>query len=184
VNQRMIKLIKSTKILNGVLNIQFFVDKNNNFYAYDPGFRLQGEAPHIYLNSINDFDNRSMLINFALTSSTNEPELNIKNDPYFKGKIATTVWVLLKQGKISNINGLDEIKNENFIIEVIQRFKVGEIVETEMLGTERQVFARIYCVVNDKIDQEKIYEKIKQTLKIEDEFGENMILDYMDINKI
>ena len=37
----------------------------------------------------------------------------------------------------------------------------------------------------NKIDiAEKIYEKIKQTLKIEDEFGENMILDYMDINKI
>ena len=28
VNQRMIELIMSTKILNGVLNIQFFVDKN------------------------------------------------------------------------------------------------------------------------------------------------------------
>ena len=184
VNQRMIELIKSTEILNGVLNIQFFVDKNQNFYAYDPGFRLQGEAPHIYLNSINDFDNRSMLINYALTSSTNEPNLNIKNDPFFKSKIATTIWVLLKQGKISKISGLDEIKNDNFIIEVIQRFKVGEIVEKEMLGTERQVFARIYCVVNNKIEQKNIYEKIKQILQIEDELGENMILDYMDINKL
>jgi biotin carboxylase len=184
VNQRMIELIKSTKILNGVLNIQFFVDINKNFYAYDPGFRLQGEAPHIYLNNINDFDNRSMLINFALTSSTNEPDLNIKNDPFFKGKIATTVWVLLKQGKITKITGLDEIKNDNFIIEIIQRFKVGEIVETEMLGTERQVFARIYCVVNNKTEQNNIYEKIKQILYIENELGENMILDYMDINKL
>jgi len=184
VNQRMIKLIKSTEILNGVLNIQFFVDKNKNFYAYDPGFRLQGEAPHIYLNYINNFDNRTMLINFALTSSTNEPNLNIKNDAYFKGKIASTVWVLLKQGKITNIKGMDDIKNDNFIIEVIQRFKLGEIVETEMLGTERQVFARIYCVVNNKMEQENIYEKIKNSLHILDEHGENMILDYMDINKL
>ena len=184
VNQRLIKLIKSTEILNGVLNIQLFVDKNKNFYAYDPGFRLQGEAPHIYLNYINNFDNRTMLINFALTSSTNEPNLNIKNDAYFKGKIASTVWVLLKQGKITNIKGMDDIKNDNFIIEVIQRFKLGEIVETEMLGTERQVFARIYCVVNNKMEQENIYEKIKNSLHILDEHGENMILDYMDINKL
>jgi hypothetical protein len=125
-----------------------------------------------------------MLINYALTSSTNEPDLNIKNDPFFKNKIATTVWVLLKKGKISKITGLDEIKNENFIIEVIQRFKVGEIVEEEMLGTERQVFARIYCVVNNKTEQKIIYEKIKQILQIENELGENMILDYMDINKL
>jgi hypothetical protein len=184
VNPKMINLIKRTQILNGVLNIQFFVDNDKNFYAYDPGFRLQGEAPHIYLNNINDFDNRSMLINFALTSSTNEPDLNIKNDPYFKGKIATTIWVLLKEGKISKISGLDEIKNDNFIIEVIQRFKVGEIVEPEMLGTERQVFARIYCVVNNITEQKNIYEKIKQILQIENDLGENMILDYMDINKI
>jgi biotin carboxylase len=184
VNQKMINLIKSTSVLNGVLNIQFFVDKDKNFYAYDPGFRLQGEAPHIYLNSINDFDNRSMLINFALTSNSNEPNIKIKNDPFFKGKIASTIWILLKQGKISNISGLDEIKNQSCIIEVIQRFKVGEIVETDMLGTERQVFARIYSVVNDKFEQEKIYNTIKHQLKIVDENGENMILDYMDINKI
>ena len=184
VNQRIIKLIKSTEILNGILNIQFFVDNNKNFYAYDPGFRLQGEAPHIYLNSINDFDNRSMLINFALTSRTNEPDLKIKNDPFFKGKIASTVWILLKQGKISNISGLDVIKNDSCIIEVIQRFKVGEIVEVDMLGTERQVFARIYCVVNNKKEQENIYEKIKQSLQIEDDYGENMILDNMGINKL
>jgi biotin carboxylase len=184
VNQKMINLIKSTSVLNGVLNIQFFVDKDKNFYAYDPGFRLQGEAPHIYLNSINDFDNRSMLINFALTSNSNEPNIKIKNDPFFKGKIASTIWILLKQGKISNISGLDEIKNQSCIIEVIKRFKVGDIVETDMLGTERQVFARIYSVVNDKFEQEKIYNTIKHQLKIIDEKGENMILDYMDINKI
>jgi biotin carboxylase len=184
VNQKMINLIKSTSVLNGVLNIQFFVDKDKKFFAYDPGFRLQGEAPHIYLNTINDFDNRSMLINFALTSNSNEPNIKIKNDPFFKGKIASTIWILLKQGKISNISGIDDIKNQSCIIEVIQRFKVGEIVETDMLGTERQVFARIYSVVNDKFEQEKIYNIIIHQLKIVDENGENMILDYMDINKI
>ena len=53
-----------------------------------------------------------------------------------------------------------------------------------MLGTERQVFARIYCVINNKTEQNNIYEKIKQILQIENEHGENMILDYMDINKL
>ena len=65
-----------------------------------------------------------------------------------------------------------------------EALKVGEIVETEMLGTERQVFARIYCVVNNKMEQENIYEIIKKSLHIFDENGENMILDYMDINKL
>lgn len=183
-NSKVINLIQSTGVQNGVLNIQYFVDKNNKFYAYDPGFRLQGEAPHLYLNQINKFDNRSMLINFSLTSSTNEPNLVVKNDPFFKGKIATTIWVLLNEGIIAKISGLDFIKNQECVFELIQRFKIGDKVENSMLGTERQVFARIYCVVNDKEELNKIYLKVKQNLRVINSVGGNMILDYMDIEKL
>lgn len=183
-NSKVISLIQGTGVQNGVLNIQYFVDKNSKFYAYDPGFRLQGEAPHLYLNQINKFDNRSMLINFSLTSSTNEPNLVDKNDPFFKGKIATTIWILLNEGIIAEISGLDYIKNQECVFEVIQRFKIGEKVENSMLGTERQVFARIYCVVNDKEELNHIYLKVKQNLRVINSGGENMILDYMDIEKL
>jgi biotin carboxylase len=183
-NSKVINLIRSTGVQNGVLNIQYFVDKNKLFYAYDPGFRLQGEAPHLYLNHINKFDNRSMLINFSLTSNTNEPFLKDKNDPFFKGKIATTIWILLNEGVVSDIIGLDFIKNQECVFEVIQRFKIGEIVEKNMLGTERQVFARIYCVVNDKEELNQIYLMVKHNLKVLNQDGLNMILDYMDVDKL
>ena len=64
----MSEMFKGLGISNGVLAIQFFVE-DNNYYAYDPGFRLQGEAMHIHINAINGFDHRKMLINFALTGS-------------------------------------------------------------------------------------------------------------------
>jgi biotin carboxylase len=64
----MMEMFKGLGINNGVLAIQFFVE-NDNYYAYDPGFRLQGEAMHIHINKINGFDHRTMLINFALTGS-------------------------------------------------------------------------------------------------------------------
>ena len=40
IHPRLIKMFKELKVDNGVMAIQFFVD-NENFYAYDPGFRLQ-----------------------------------------------------------------------------------------------------------------------------------------------
>jgi len=183
VNDKVVQLISDCGVKNGVLNIQFFVD-GNEFYSYDPGFRLQGEAPHLYLNNINGFDNRKMLINFALTSSPQEPHLKTKNDPYFKGKFAGTLWVLLKVGEIGWIHGLDEIKQVPEIFQVIQRLYEGDKVSQEMIGTERQVFGRFYIIADS---HEQLVDKIQfiqSTLKVSSTNNEDLVLEIFDLNKI
>lgn len=183
VHDKVARMISDTGVRNGVLNIQFFVEKNQ-FYAYDPGFRLQGEAPHLYLNEINGFDNRKMLINFALTSSTQEPLLKSKNDPYFGGKQAATLWVLLKENQIGQIRGLDAIHKMQDVFQIIQRLDVGDIVSKEMIGTERQVFARFYIVAESRKKLINDIKNIQQNLEIIDTSGQNMILEVFDTNKI
>ena len=170
-------------VMNGVLNIQFFVDEER-FYAYDPGFRLQGEAPHIHINSVNDFDNRRMLINFALTGNMGIDSLEERNDYLLNGKYACTIWVLLGPGKIGNIDGLNEIKDDESVNEVIQRFYLNDIVTNDMVGNEKQVFARIYLVEDS---QQLIKEKIlrfQKALRITDTDGKNMIIDWMDPSRL
>jgi hypothetical protein len=145
---------------------------------------LQGEAPHLYLNNINGFDNRKMLINFALTSSPQEPHLKTKNDPYFNGKYAGTLWVLLKVGEIGWIHGLDEIKQVPEIFQVIQRLYEGDKVSQEMIGTERQVFGRFYIIADS---QEQLVDKIQfiqNTLKVYNPNNEDLVLEIFDLNKI
>jgi len=182
VHDKVVNLIHDTGVENGVLNIQFFVDRGD-FYAYDPGFRLQGEAPHLYLKKINQFDNREMLINFALTSNTQQSDLNIKNDPFFKGKHAATLWVLLKEGEIGSVIGLEQIEKQQNVFQIIQRFFVGEKVSREMIGTERQVFARIYMVADSKLELKNTIEFVQENLKVCDNENTNMILEIFDINK-
>lgn len=183
VHEKVVNLIHDTGVENGVLNIQFFVE-GDNFYAYDPGFRLQGEAPHLYINEINDFDNREMLINFALTSSTQEPDLKIKNDPWFKGKHAATLWVLLKEGEVGQITGLDKIEKVPNVFQIIQRLYEGDKVSKEMIGTEKQVFARFYIIADSKINLKQNIKFIQDALKIYDDKNEDMILEKFEINKI
>ena len=183
VHNKVVNLIADTGVKNGVLNIQFFVD-GDQFYAYDPGFRLQGEAPHLYLNKINDFDNRKMLINFALTSSTKEPDLKLKNDASFRGKFAGTIWVLLKEGQIGQIIGLYEIKQFPANFQIIQRLNVGDQVSKEMIGTERQVFGRFYIVADSHKELIENIKFIQNTLKISNTDGEDMVLEIFDVNKI
>ena len=159
--------------------IQFFVE-NGRYYAYDPGFRLQGEAPHLIINAVNGFDHRRMLINFALTGSMGIDDLSVRNDYLLKGKYAGSLWILLKKGKIRKITGLKELDGDPNIIFMMQRFQEGDFVTETMLGTERQVLARIYVVCDSKEQYIKKIKKIEQGLDIRDEFNVNMVLTLFD----
>ncbi|TLP70587.1 acetyl-CoA carboxylase biotin carboxylase subunit family protein [Maribacter sp. ACAM166] len=178
VHPKLCELFKGLKIKDGILNIQFFVE-NNVIYAYDPGFRLQGEAPNIHLAHINGFDHREMLINYAFTGILGEDDFPERNDYLFKGQIACTIWVLLTEGMIDSIKGLNEIKADKNVVFVLERFETGDMIHSDMLGTEKQVFSRIYLVapsiteVNSKIDE------FKNLLEIVDNKGENMILEWL-----
>jgi hypothetical protein len=183
VHDKVVSLISDTGVKNGVLNIQFFVE-GDQFYAYDPGFRLQGEAPHLYLNQVNGFDNRKMLINFALTSSTQEPDLKTKNDPNFRGKFSGTLWVLLKEGEIGQIQGLEEVQKVPAVFKIIQRLFVGDKVSKEMIGTERQVFGRFYVVADSHSELVEKLKFIQNALKITNTINEDMVLEIYDLNKI
>ena len=178
VNPLMISFFEKLGIKNGVLNLQFFVN-DNQYYAYDPGFRLQGEAPHIHISEINKFDHRKMLLNYALSGSLGIDDFNEKNDCLFKNGYASTIWVLLKSGTIANIKGLDVIKSDKNVSFVMERFKENDMIEPNMIGTERQVFARIYLQCDEfEFLKEKIAE-FQQILEIKDIDGENMIIDWI-----
>jgi biotin carboxylase len=179
----MCKMFRGIGIKNGILAIQFFVD-GNQFYAYDPGFRLQGEAMHIYINEINGFDHRLMLINFALTGSMGVDDIDKRNDYLFHGKHACTLWVLLKSGRIKDISGLDELQDDLYVIFIMQRFSIGDIVLEEMVGNEKQVLARIYIVTETKLDLRTKINEIKTTLSVIDEKDNDMIVDLIDETKL
>lgn len=175
----LLRMFRGRDVRNGVLCVQFFVE-GGRFFAYDPGFRLQGEGPHIPIQAINGFDHREMLLNFALTASMGIDDLEIRNDFMFRGKRSCTLWVLLRSGIIASISGLDAIRRDSNVIFVLQRLKVGDHVTPEMVGTERQVLARIY-LVSDFAEQlaEKV-ERFRKELGVLDAKGNDMIVDWLD----
>ena len=179
----MSEMFKGIGINNGVLAIQFFI-KDKNYYAYDPGFRLQGEAMHIHINAINGFDHRKMLINYALTGSMGIKNLREKNDFLFRGKQCCTLWVLLNSGVIKNIYGLKELEKDSSVIFIMQRFNKGDEVLENMVGNEKQVLARIYIVSKTKEELVSKIHSIKSKLSVIDENGNEMIVDLLDTSKL
>lgn len=177
-----VRMFDSIGVKNGVLLIAGFYE-DGEFYVYDPGYRLQGEAPHLLMKAIHGFDQREMLIRFALTGSEGNIDLSKEDDPQFRGKHACTLWFLLKEGKIVKIEGLDDANHDSRIVANIQRLHEGDNVPSDWIGTERQVLTRLYMVCDSKEELGETINEYREKIKVYNEKGENMLLQGFDVNK-
>jgi biotin carboxylase len=150
-HDKFVRMFKSLEVKNGVLMVSAFIE-NNVLYVYDPGFRLQGEAPNIPVEAVNGFDQRSMLVEFALSGSMGAADLSHLNDCRFKGMHAATIWFLGSEGVIGSLVGLDELEGDPAVVGIVQRLFVGDEITSDMVGTEAQVVARVYIVCATRED--------------------------------
>lgn len=177
------EMIRALGVRNAVLYVSAFYE-NGKFYVYDPGFRLQGGGFHLILDSINGFDQRKMLINFALTGYMDSEGIREKNDPLMHGGSAAVIWFLLKKGVISNVEGLEYIYGSPFVRYYVKRFDVGDEVTSDMIGTERQVFLRLFLKCSNKSELKNVIRDFQSKLRVEDINGENLLLPSLDTDFI
>ncbi len=176
------RMFKDIGINNGVLMLSAFYE-NGEFYVYDTGFRLQGEAPHLIIDAIQGFDQREMLIRFALTGSEGDVDLEASDDAFLRGKWAATVWFLLKNGAINGIEGLEDIDNDKRVIANVQRLYVGDSVPEEWIGTEKQVMTRLYLVCDSKEELAEAISEYLDKVKVYDADGNNMLLSGFNVKE-
>lgn len=177
-----VRMFKEIGITDGILMLSGFYE-NGEFYVYDTGFRLQGEAPHLLIKAIQGFDQREMLIRYALTGSAGNLDLKEADDTYLRGKWAATQWFLLKQGKIAKIEGFDEMDNDPRVVANVQRLYEGDTISEEWIGNEKQVLTRLYLVCDSKQELADTLKEYAEKVKAFDENGNNMILKGFDIDK-
>ena len=157
--------------------------ENGDFYVYDTGFRLQGEAPHLLMKAIHGFDQREMLIRFALTGSEGDVDLKTDDDTRLRGKWASTLWFLLKEGTIDKIEGFESIYEDTRIVANIQRLHEGDEVLQEWIGNEKQVLTRLYIVCDSKQEPADCLKEYPAKVKVYDKYGNNMLLKGFDVDK-
>jgi len=107
-----------------------------------------------------------------------------RNDFLLKGKYACTLWVLLRAGKIKSIIGLDDARQDKSVVHIVQRFIEGDEVLPSMVGNEKQVLARIYIVTHSKDNLLKKIKEIESKLSVNDECGNDMIIELLDVASI
>jgi biotin carboxylase len=181
-HENAVRMFKEIGIKNGVLMLSGFYE-DGEFYVYDTGFRLQGEAPHLLMKSIHGFDQRKMLIRFALTGSEGNVNLETDDDARLRGKWAATLWILLKQGKIAKIEGIKDIDNDSRVVANIQRLHEKDEVLPEWIGNEKQVLTRMYLVCNSKKELAECLREYQAKIKVYDEDGKDLVLKGFDVDK-
>ena len=169
---KMVKMLKGVGLTNAILTVSAFFD-DKRFYYYDPGFRLQGEAPNLHMERVNKFDQKKFLLDIALG---NKLDVTNVTDARFENKYAATIWVLLKEGVIGKIYGLDSLEGDQSVFFVSRRLFEGDKITDEMVGTESQVMARIYVHCETKSELKAKISEIQNTIKVFDRMNNNQLI--------
>ena len=169
-----LRLFKAIGIKNGVLLVQAF-HEGEEFYVYDTGFRLQSEASNRLIEHVCGYDQRELLIHFAMTGSEGDLDLLKADDPRMKGSFAASVWFLLEEGKVGRIEGVEQAKQDPRVIAVIQRLFEGDEIPASWLGTEQQVMLRLFLVCPTKQELCKAICEYQSAIHVTDVEGRNML---------
>ena len=171
------KMFKYLNIKNGIFSVQGMIYQNS-FYPYDPGFRLQGEGQHVILKNLFKIDYLKMLINLSLGKKFYNKNLSLINNVQLNNFYVCSLWVLLKKGTITKIKNLETILQNKNIFKIVQRLYLNDVVNNQMVGTEKQVFARFYIKSKSKNGLINLIDFIHKNLKIMDKNNNNLIIKY------
>lgn len=176
VHQNLQNMVDDLGLKDGSFFMQGFVVEDNIIF-FEMGLRLSGGAGYLQISHHNEIHQVEMHLRYALTGKFDGWDLKTYDNPRFATPACVLV-VLLKDGKIGRIQGLEAVKNHPHVFDMVQFKTEGDVLDAK--GTLNQVFARIYLDGEDEASLKNTITFVKKTLSITDENGQNMILNLFD----
>lgn len=170
-------MIRGLGLENGSLFLQCFVDKDGIIRVYEPGYRLNGAQEHIIISKVSGIDAKELYINYALTGSVSNSELEALSNPK-PNSYSCKLSPLIRTGKIEKIIGLDKISEIEDVISINPSYREGDEVQGE--GTLKQIICRFFIVSDTKTKLCDAINRIQSLLKVYDDKGNDMIVGLFD----
>jgi len=184
INPNVLKMFKSIGIKNGSFFMQALVDDNGQIYFHEMGLRLSGGLVYAMFEAACGFSDMKMMIRYALGKPFATPDELKKIDPYFNGKYVGSLCIPLKAGVIEKIEGIDQVRNDPSVLDLVQYYNEGDKISAKKIGTLMQHFCRIKLITESKAEFIEKINWIQSTLKITGRECENMIYRYFDISRM
>lgn len=176
-DQKIKEMFKSLDMKEGMVFIQCFVE-NDDYIVYEMGYRLTGSIEHHLFEKQYGFNHLKAILNFAVGNDVNE-ELHrvITLDP--EKCCMANVSLLLKEGEIDRIEGLESLKSLPGVIDYHISYIPGEKVDENVIGKLAQLGIRILLTADSKEDLLHRMDMVKDTLSVVSKESEEMIIkDY------
>ena len=107
---------------------------------------------------------------------------SVDNGYLMNNKYAIQILVTTKSGRITVFDGLEEAVEHPYVVNISQRYKVGDTVPQS--GDIKQRICEINILVPDTSSIKTMVKWIQSKLVVLDEKGKNMIVSQIDINNI
>lgn len=176
-NKKIIEMFKSLDMKEGMVFIQCFVE-GNNYVVYEMGYRLTGSIEHHLFEAAYGFNHLKAILNYAVGNDIQNDIRCISTlDP--QDCCMANVSLLLKEGQIDHIEGLEKIKDMPGVIDYHVSHIPGESIDENVVGKLAQLGIRILIIAESRAQLLERMDKVKNNLKVISRNGEDMIIkDY------
>jgi len=173
------QMIHRMGLKNGTINLQGFY-KDNHFFFYEAGYRMGGAQAYILTEYMNGSNVLNYMINYVLTGSMSDERLSSREDANFPYPCCN-YYVELKAGTIGHIEGIEEVKAMNYVLNVTQMCHEGDVIfETNEIG--RAIY-RIHVVGKNMEELAHNLVSISQTLRIISKEGYEMQIEPLEYER-
>lgn len=153
------KMLCELDIKNGLVLIQALRDFDGEFFVYEMAYRFTGEQHYRLVQKQRGVNLSEMMIKLALGEDITEYDTELLDEVNFDKPSANLV-ILLKQGKIKNISGLDKIYRLNEVISYNLTHSAGDVIDKD--GGYSRMLIRINMVADN-------YPKLCRAIDLVDE---------------
>ncbi len=179
VEPQFIAMLQGLKVQNAILSLQGFVD-DGKFYFHETGYRMGGGRSYVFTERLNNISALDMMIEYAVRGKVEGSDLKQKDNPIFS-KSCCNYYIPLKPGTISEIRGLDEVRNMPQVLDIAVCHNVGDVIsKTNSLDS---VLYRMHVMDDTPELLAKTLATISHTLRILDADGNEMQLEELSYER-
>lgn len=171
------KMIKGMGIQNGLVLIQTIND-GDKFLPYEMAFRLTGEQHYELVREQQGLDLSEMMIKLCLGEDISKFDTKLIDDDHFI-KPSINLSIVLKEGIIKEISGLESLNDIPEIKDLIITHDVGDVITSK--GDYSRIFIRMNIVSNNNAELSSLINSIQSKLAVLSNNGSEMIAGRFNI---
>lgn len=169
------KLLKNIGCHEGVAWFEMIFDEDGHFYILEMGYRMSGDAIEIPLKDASGFDTIQWLLENSLGTPHSAADLPPALTRLPDCHVFSYILWSKNSGKVTHDEGIEEIAAIPGV----------RVVLTKRTGDSYDQYQYMFMINFVADDHEKMIElvkKVNETVKMEDENGENVLLYYDDFD--